>query len=102
MRVLFAVVGIVLDAFPKHQKEKLLHLKDKILLFFGINLNINALSCVFAAKPFLFPGFEIPAVTTSTISFFYNNFMPFMIGILEAFDTLYAGTVSGTIVALSD
>jgi hypothetical protein len=79
LRVVSAVVGVVLDAFPEHQEEELFHLGDKIFLFFGVNLDVDDLSGMFCAKTLLFPGLEISTVAASTVGFFDDNFMTLMV-----------------------
>jgi hypothetical protein len=99
---LFAIVCVILDALPEQQEKEFFHLGDKVFLFLWIDVDINCFSSVFGAKPLLFPGFNITTVTAASISFFYDNSMPFVIGFLETFDALNAGFIGGTVKTLSD
>lgn len=69
---------------------------------FRVNLYIYGLTCVFFAKPLLFPRLNIPTIATPTVCFFYYYLMPLMIWVLETIHTLNATVVSGAVVALGD
>ena len=97
-----AVVCVILDALPEQQEKEFFHLSDKVFLFLWIDLDVNCFSSVFGAKPLLFPGFNITAVTATSISFFDNKSVPFVVRVLETFDALNAGFIGGTVKTLSD
>jgi hypothetical protein len=97
-----AVVRVILDALPEQEEKEFFHLGDKVFLFLWIDLDVNCFSSVFGAKPLLFPGFNITTVTATSISFFYNNSVSFVVSILETFDALNTGFIGGTVKTLSD
>jgi hypothetical protein len=97
-----AVVCVVLDALPEQQEKEFFHFGDKVFLFLWIDLDVNCFPSVFGAKTLLFPGFNITTVTATSISFFDNNSVSFVVGVLETFDALNAGFIGGTVKTLSD
>jgi hypothetical protein len=67
-----------------------------------LNCNVFNLSTVVFAKPLFSPSLDIAAITASSVRLLENNFVTFMVAVIEAIEANNAGRIHPTVVAFNN